>query len=83
LEELQAVCDPNPNEYCDTSIKDPNVVYYWGLNSWSNDDFDIDLLQKEFKKTLRNGFKGIMGNITLSVIKTCELPKNLDLDDHH
>lgn len=65
--ELQSFCDPNPSEYFDESIQDPNVVFYWGL---AVDDLDLDLVQKEFQKNLGNGFKGITGKMTLSLIQT-------------
>ncbi|KAI3522647.1 hypothetical protein L1887_00594 [Cichorium endivia] len=83
LEELHASCDPNPTEYSDTSFQDPNVVFYWGLIVSESDDVDLDLLQKEFKKNLGTGFKSPTGKITLSIIQTSQLPKNLQPVDTH
>ncbi|KAG5240251.1 nuclear poly(A) polymerase [Salix suchowensis] len=32
LEAVQGFCDPNPMEYVDMDVSEPNVVFYWGLN---------------------------------------------------
>lgn len=83
LEEFHAFYDPNPTEYSDTTIQDPNVVFYWGIVPGLNNIlFDLNSVQREFKKYLGTGSKGVKGTISLSVIPASQLPKNLQLVDN-
>ncbi|PWA99848.1 poly(A) polymerase 3 [Artemisia annua] len=83
LEEFHAFYDPNPAEYSDATIQDPNVVFYWGIvPGLSNILFDLNSVQREFKKYLGTGSKGVKGKISLSVIPASQLPKNLLLVDN-
>ncbi|KVH90225.1 hypothetical protein Ccrd_007793, partial [Cynara cardunculus var. scolymus] len=84
LEELRVFYDPNPTEYLDTTIQDPNVVFYWGLLPGRSNCLDLDLVQKEFKRNLVTGYKGLMRKMSLSIIQASELPKSLhQLADTH
>ncbi|KAJ9555000.1 hypothetical protein OSB04_009614 [Centaurea solstitialis] len=83
LEELRVYYDPNPTEYLDTTIQDPNVVFYWGLVSGTSHYLDLDLVQEEFKRNLVTGYKGLTGRMSLAVIQVSELPKTLQLVDTH
>ncbi|GKA32457.1 nuclear poly(A) polymerase 3 [Tanacetum coccineum] len=80
LEELHAFYDPNPTEYSDTTIQDPNIIFYWGIvPGLSNNLFDLNSVQREFKKYLGTGSRGVKGKISLSVIPASRLPKILQL----
>ncbi|KAI3706896.1 hypothetical protein L6452_24951 [Arctium lappa] len=83
LEELCVLYDPSPTEYLDTTIQDPNVVFYWGLVPGRSYYLDLDLVQEEFKRNLVTGYKGLTGKMTLSLIQASELPKSLQLADTH
>ncbi|KAL8245005.1 hypothetical protein R6Q59_011263 [Mikania micrantha] len=83
LEEVHVFYDPNPTEYFDTTIKDPNVVFYWGLVPGKNNLLNLDSIQDGFKKNLGMGHKGVTGNITLLVVQSSQLPKNLQNFDTH
>ncbi|KAK9079571.1 hypothetical protein SSX86_001244 [Deinandra increscens subsp. villosa] len=77
LEEVHVFYDPNPTEYFDTTIQDPNVVFYWGLVLGRNKFLNLDSIQKGFRKNLGTGHKGVTGNIILSVVQSSQLPKNM------
>ncbi|XP_076898210.1 nuclear poly(A) polymerase 3-like isoform X1 [Bidens hawaiensis] len=81
LEEVRVFYDPNPTEYFDTTIQDPNVVFYWGIVVGRNRILNLDSLQDGFKKNLGTGYKGVTGNIALSIIPSSQLPKNLQVVD--
>ncbi|KAM0005636.1 putative polynucleotide adenylyltransferase [Helianthus debilis subsp. tardiflorus] len=81
LEEVHVFYDPNPTEYFDTTIQDPNVVFYWGLVLGKNKSINLDSIQDGFKKNLDMGPKSLTGNITLSIIQSSQLPKNMQLVD--
>lgn len=83
LEELRVLYDPNPTEYLDTTIQDPNVVFYWGLVPGRSNYLDVDLVQEEFKRNLVTSYKGLTGKMTLTVIQASELPKSLQVVDTH
>lgn len=83
LEEVHVFYDPNPTEYFDTTVQAPNVVFYWGLIPGKNNVLDLDSIQDGFKKNLGTGQKEVTGNITLSAIKSSQLPKTLQLVDTH
>ncbi|KAK1436325.1 hypothetical protein QVD17_02104 [Tagetes erecta] len=83
LEEAHVFYDPSPTEYLDTTVQAPNVVFYWGLIPGKNNVLDLDSIQDGFKKTLGTGQKEVTGNMTLSVIKSSQLPKTLQLVDTH
>ncbi|XP_071696020.1 nuclear poly(A) polymerase 3 [Rutidosis leptorrhynchoides] len=83
LEELHALCDPNPTEYIDISIRVPNVVFYWGLVPGRGDNLDLNFATQFFMNKLGIGFPGNMGRLTLTMVQSSQLPKKLDLADDH
>ncbi|MED6158194.1 hypothetical protein PIB30_030478 [Stylosanthes scabra] len=81
LEGIQGFCDPNPTEYTDPDKGEPNVVFYWGLQSGRNNYVDIELAEGEFMKVIRNGCEGTPGRLELHVLSASQLPKNAQFDD--
>ncbi|KAH7843463.1 hypothetical protein Vadar_016899 [Vaccinium darrowii] len=80
LEEIQGFCDPNPTEYVDVNVAEPNTVFYWGLQPERSDFLDIKSVKEDFVKSLSNGCQGPTRKITLSVVQASELPKNAQID---
>ncbi|XP_057470873.1 nuclear poly(A) polymerase 3-like isoform X2 [Actinidia eriantha] len=76
VEELQGFCDPNPSQYADVNVADPNIVFYWGLNPGMTGFLDISSVKKDFVKNITNGSPGPTGKITLSIVQASQLPKN-------
>ncbi|GFS35185.1 poly(A) polymerase 3 [Actinidia rufa] len=76
VEELQGFCDPNPSQYADVNVADPNIVFYWGLNPGMTGFLDIRSVKKDFVKNITNGSPGPTGKITLSIVQASQLPKN-------
>ncbi|XP_020887452.1 nuclear poly(A) polymerase 3 isoform X2 [Arabidopsis lyrata subsp. lyrata] len=77
IEEVYGICDPNPTEYVETYTKQPNIVFYWGLQLRTINVSDIESVETEFLKNLNSGsFQGPVGRIQLSVVKESQLPKN-------
>ncbi|KVH96424.1 Nucleotidyltransferase, class I, C-terminal-like protein [Cynara cardunculus var. scolymus] len=83
LEELQALCDPNPTEYIDLSIPVPNVVFYWGLVPGRGNNLNPNAAREEFMKNLSIGYQGNLGRMTLTIIQASQLPNILQLADAH
>lgn len=82
LDELQVAYDPNPTEYSDSTIQDPNVVFYWGLAPGRSNYLDLNVVQEDFRKNLSTGYKGgLPGKITITVIQASQLPKNMQIVD--
>ncbi|KAI8561881.1 hypothetical protein RHMOL_Rhmol04G0376300 [Rhododendron molle] len=77
LEEIQGFCDPNPTEYVDVNVAEPNTVFYWGLQPERSHFLDIKPVKDDFVKSLSNG---PTGKITLSVVQASQLPKNAQFD---
>jgi poly(A) polymerase len=80
LEEIQGFCDPNPTEYVDVNVAEPNTVFYWGLQPERSDFLDIKSVKEDFFKSLSNGCQGPTRKITLSVVQASQLPKNAQFD---
>ncbi|KAJ4968414.1 hypothetical protein NE237_015115 [Protea cynaroides] len=81
LEEVQGLCDPNPTEYVDPDVADPNVVFYWGLQPGRSSFRDIDYVEEDFIKNIINhGFQGPRGIIELSIVEASELSKIVKID---
>lgn len=77
IEEVYGICDPNPTEYVETYTKQPNIVFYWGLQLRTISVSDIESVETEFLKNLNSGsFQGPVGRIQLSVVKASQLPTN-------
>ncbi|KAJ9546351.1 hypothetical protein OSB04_018894 [Centaurea solstitialis] len=83
LEELQALCDPNPTEYIDLSIRVPNVVFYWGLVPGRGNNLDPNAAREDFMRNLSIGYRGNLGRMTITIVQVSELPKSLQLADDH
>ncbi|KAF7146461.1 hypothetical protein RHSIM_Rhsim04G0241500 [Rhododendron simsii] len=77
LEEIQGFCDPNPTEYVDVNVAEPNTVFYWGLQPGRSHFLDIKPVKDDFVKSLSNG---PTGKITLSIVQASQLPKNAQFD---
>ncbi|EOA32034.1 hypothetical protein CARUB_v10015278mg [Capsella rubella] len=79
IEEVYGFCDPNPTEYVETYAKQPNIVFYWGLQLRTINVSDIESVETNFLKNLNSGsFQGPVGRIHLSVVKASQLPRNSD-----
>ncbi|XP_019093833.1 PREDICTED: nuclear poly(A) polymerase 3-like [Camelina sativa] len=77
IEEVYGFCDPKPTEYVETYAKQPNIVYYWGLQLRTINVSDIEYVEKTFLTNLNSGsFQGSVGRINLSVVKASQLPWN-------
>ncbi|PIN10604.1 Polynucleotide adenylyltransferase [Handroanthus impetiginosus] len=74
LEELQGFCDPNPTEYVDINIKEPNKVFYWGLCPGRSCNMNIDSIRKDFMMNIFTGCEGPIGRLELKVVKASEVP---------
>ncbi|PWA58709.1 poly(A) polymerase [Artemisia annua] len=82
LEELHALCDPNPTEYIDLSIRVPNVVFYWGLVPGRGDNLDLNAATNDLMTNLSIGYQGNLGRMTLTIVHASQL-SNLQLADDH
>ncbi|KAK7856708.1 nuclear poly(A) polymerase 3 [Quercus suber] len=80
LEEIQGTCDPNPTEYVDMDVTEPNVVFYWGLNPCKRSFTDAVSVKEDFMTNINNGYQGCPGRMELSIVLTSELPKNVLAD---
>lgn len=80
LEEIQGTCDPNPTEYVDMDVTEPNVVFYWGLNPCKRNFTDAASVKEDFMTNINNGYQGCPGRMELSIVLTSELPKNVLAD---
>ncbi|KAL5782097.1 hypothetical protein ACOSP7_007126 [Xanthoceras sorbifolium] len=80
LEEVQGLCDPNPSEYVDMDVQEPNVVFYWGLQPGKTNYPDIESVEKDFSKNIHNGYQGSPGRMELSIVQASELSKNAEFD---
>ncbi|CAL5412995.1 unnamed protein product [Camellia sinensis] len=79
LEELQSFCDPNPTEYVDVNVTEPNIVFYWGLGR--NGFLDLRSVKEYFVQSIRAGYQGRTGTMKLSVVQASQLPKNAQFDN--
>uniref|UniRef100_A0A5B7BTP8 polynucleotide adenylyltransferase n=1 Tax=Davidia involucrata TaxID=16924 RepID=A0A5B7BTP8_DAVIN len=80
LEEVQGFCDPNPTEYVDMDVAEPNIVFYWGLQPGRSDFLDIESVEEDFMKNISNGYQGSSGKIALSIVLASQLPKSAQFD---
>ncbi|KAL5983446.1 hypothetical protein ACLOJK_017532 [Asimina triloba] len=81
LEEAQGLCDPNPMEYIDHDVTEPNTVFYWGLSPGRSSFTDIDSVKDEFMKSVNNGYQGSgCCRLELSIVSSALLPKNAQFD---
>ncbi|KAK1435879.1 hypothetical protein QVD17_01651 [Tagetes erecta] len=82
LEEVRALCDPNPTEYMDVSIETPNVVFYWGLFPGRGDNMDLNTATNDFMRNLSIGYPDNPGSLNLTLVQASQLPKILQLADN-
>lgn len=80
LEELQGFCDPNPIEFVEHDVAEPNTVFYWGLSSNGRSSIDVDSLKEEFMKSVDNGDQGSGCRLELTIVNSQQLPKNAQFD---
>lgn len=76
LEELEGFCDPNPTEYVDADIWEPNVVFYWGLQHSRRNTIDVKSVKEDFRNNIACGYQAPSGRMELSVVRASQLPKN-------
>ncbi|XP_076952110.1 nuclear poly(A) polymerase 3-like isoform X2 [Bidens hawaiensis] len=79
LEEMHALCDPNPTEYIDADIQMPNIVFYWGLVPGRGDNLDLNNATNDFMRNLVIGYPNNPGSLTLTLVQASQLPKILEL----
>ncbi|XP_021746165.1 nuclear poly(A) polymerase 3-like [Chenopodium quinoa] len=74
LEEIRVSCDPNPTEYADIGNVDsePSVVFYWGLTRCMG--INVTSLEKDFRDSITNNYRGMPGKMELSTVPASELP---------
>lgn len=80
LEEMQGFCDPNPTEYVDPRMGEPNVMFYWGLSPNRSSFTDIKSVQEEFVEIIKNGDQSSSCKIDLSIVSSSNLPKNAEFE---
>ncbi|KAJ6791621.1 nuclear poly(A) polymerase 3 isoform X1 [Iris pallida] len=84
LETMQGYCDPNPTEYVDHSVSDPNVVFYWGLSPNGSNLTDIISVKEGFMKSVNKDLysdsRSNRCKIELSIVDSSQFPKSLQLD---
>ncbi|XP_062174361.1 nuclear poly(A) polymerase 3 isoform X3 [Alnus glutinosa] len=76
LEEMQGFCDPNPTEYVDMDVTEPNVVFYWGLNPSKSSYTDVESVEEDFMKNINNGYQDSPGRMKLSIVQASQVPKS-------
>lgn len=74
LEDLLGFCDPSSKEYGDSNVVEPNVVFYWGLQPF-REVIDLEGVNEEFMKSIRNGYQGPFGRMKLTVVKASQVPR--------
>ncbi|KAJ6794283.1 nuclear poly(A) polymerase 3 isoform X2 [Iris pallida] len=83
LEAVQGYCDPNPTEYVDHSVSDPNVVFCWGLSPNGSNLTDIISVKEDFmrsvNKDLYSDSKRNRCKLELLIVESSQLPKSLQL----
>ncbi|XP_076911382.1 nuclear poly(A) polymerase 3-like [Bidens hawaiensis] len=79
LEEMHALCDPNPTECIDANIQMSNIVFYWGLVPGRGDNLDVNNATNDFMRNLVIGYSNNPGSLTLTLVQASQLPKILEL----
>jgi len=80
LEEVQGHCDPNPTEYIDIDVAEPNIVFYWGLQPGRANFTDMESVEEDFMNNINNGYQSPLGRMELSIVQASELPKSAQFD---
>lgn len=81
LEEVQSPCDPNPAEYVDVDVEEPNAVFYWGLLPGKTNFPDIESVKEAFWKVVSNGYQWSPGRLELSIVQVSQLLNHARLDN--
>ncbi|KAG1371385.1 nuclear poly(A) polymerase 3 [Cocos nucifera] len=83
LEMVQGFCDPNPTEYVDHDVAEPNTVFYWGLLPNETIFIDTDSVKEDFMKSVNKdiyGGKSTRCKLELSIVESTQLPKCVQID---
>jgi len=81
LERSGIGCDPCPSEEIDHTVKEPNMVFYWGLIPEKIIHVDTSALKENFVKDVTNDVYGKVkctrSDVTISVVGLSQLPKSM------
>ncbi|XP_039797292.1 nuclear poly(A) polymerase 3-like isoform X2 [Panicum virgatum] len=81
LERSGIGCDPCPSEEIDHTVKEPNMVFYWGLIPEKIIHVDTSALKENFMKDVTNDVYGKVkctrSVLTISVVGLSQLPKSM------
>ncbi|XP_020108305.1 nuclear poly(A) polymerase 3 isoform X1 [Ananas comosus] len=81
LESMQIHCDPNPTEYVDHNIAEPNTVFYWGLSIKRGTFININSVKEDFMRSLNNEHyseeRVSRYKLKLSLVDSFRLPKSM------
>ncbi|RLN35511.1 nuclear poly(A) polymerase 3-like [Panicum miliaceum] len=81
LERAGIGCDPCPSEEIDHTVKEPNMVFYWGLIPEKIIHVDTSSLKEDFMKDVTNDVYGKVkctrSDVTISVVGLSQLPKSM------
>ncbi|WVZ67129.1 hypothetical protein U9M48_016254 [Paspalum notatum var. saurae] len=81
LERAGINCDPCPSEEVDHTVKEPNMVFYWGLIPETVIHVDTSHLKEDFMKNIINDVYGKVkcthSDVTISVVGLPQLPKSM------
>uniref|UniRef100_K4A318 polynucleotide adenylyltransferase n=1 Tax=Setaria italica TaxID=4555 RepID=K4A318_SETIT len=81
LERVGIECDPCPSEEIDHTVKEPNMVFYWGLIPEKIIHVDTSSLKDDFMKDITNDVYGKVkctrSDVTISVVGLSQLPKSM------
>ncbi|KAH7676383.1 poly(A) polymerase protein [Dioscorea alata] len=85
LEAVQGYCDPNPTEYMDHNVAEPNVVFYWGLSPSGCFSTSVDAIKEDFMKSVNkddtySAYQGSTCKLDMLIVESCQLPKYIHLD---
>lgn len=85
LEAVQGYCDPNPIEYMDHNVAEPNVVFYWGLSPNGHFSMSVDAIKEDFMKSVNkddtySAYQGSTCKLDMLIVESCQLPKYIHLD---
>ncbi|XP_020599021.1 nuclear poly(A) polymerase 3 [Phalaenopsis equestris] len=84
LERENGYCDPNPKEYVDTNMVQPNIVFFWGLTRLGRGSADLNSVKEEFMRTIskddHSGSKNTNCKLELSILHASQLPNDVEID---
>nr|XP_010921414.2 nuclear poly(A) polymerase 3 isoform X2 [Elaeis guineensis] len=82
LENVQGFCDPNPTEYVDQNVAEPNTVFYWGLLPNETIFMDTDSVKEDFMNSVYKDLyadKSSRCKLELSIVESAQLPKHVQI----